>query len=145
MAIMMSAITIHKVFTVIECYLLLLPFLILKVSFVFEVVTNSIIFEVNSIASQRFFAFWVINNCIIFVLLLKPITLQAKELIEPSLYCFLSDYSFVTTKLQFCIFFTRFLHKLVLHLLHGIGNGISPKFSSSFSKYNSPIRIIRIL
>ena len=57
MAIMMSAITIHKVFTVIERYLLLLPFVILKVSFVFEVVTNSIIFEVNSIASQRFFAF----------------------------------------------------------------------------------------
>ena len=56
MAIMMSAIIIHKVFTVIERYLLLLPFVILKVSFVFEVVTNSIIFEVNSIASQRFFA-----------------------------------------------------------------------------------------
>ena len=107
--------------------------------------TNSTIFEVNSIASQRFLAFWVINNCIIFVLLLKPITLQAKELIEPSLYCFLSDYSFVTTKLQFCIFFTRFLRKLVLPLLHGIGNGISAKFSSSFSKYNFSICIIRIL
>ena len=55
--IMMSAITIHSVFTIIECYLLLLPFVILKVSFVFEVVTNSTIFEANKIESQRFLAF----------------------------------------------------------------------------------------
>ena len=55
--IMMSAITIHNVFTIIEYYLLLLPFVILKVSFVFEVVTNSTIFEANKIESQRFLAF----------------------------------------------------------------------------------------
>ena len=57
MAIMMSAITIHKVFTIIKYYLLLLPFVILKVSFIFEVVTNSTVFEANNIASQRFLAF----------------------------------------------------------------------------------------
>ena len=57
MAIMMSAITIHKIFTIIKYYLLLLPFVILKVSFIFEVVTNSTVFEANNIASQRFLAF----------------------------------------------------------------------------------------
>ena len=57
MTVMMSAITIHKVFTIIKCYLPLLPFIILQVSFVFEVVTNSAIFEANNIASQRFLAF----------------------------------------------------------------------------------------
>ena len=57
MTVMMSAITIHKVFTITKCYLPLLPFVILKVSFVFEVVTNSAIFEANNIASQIFLAF----------------------------------------------------------------------------------------
>ena len=57
MTVTMSAITIHKVFAIIKCYLPLLPFIILQVSFVFEVVTNSAIFEANNIASQRFLAF----------------------------------------------------------------------------------------